>query len=1170
MIRRTTRHVIELVAALLTAAMIGIGLIAWLIASGPVSLGVLKPTIASALSNALDAPRVDFDKALIEWVEEGAALRLKVVDARVHDETGAIALRVPELQMGFAVSGLLRGLLAPTRIAFTGATARIVRSSDGRMSLGFAAPGGRPVVNTGPSPDNPAQAEPPVQEAGAAQTGDGTMASRLLGELSGPRDRSKAIGYLEEIAIRDARIVFEDQLNGMEVEARRAALTLARGDPGLTVALDAAVRLGREPVEIAMAGRHDPETRATRLTLSFTDVALPALAQLLPGSEPLKDIDMPVRGDLGLTLSEGGLIGGFEIDLVGGPGKIDLPPTDKLPMVEADAMETMLAKVPDHIAIQSAGLSAAFDVKTGALTLRGLSLNSDGTKAMITGTGTVRFVSAESWEPAEIAFDLNAEDMVIDVPVYSERPAEIDRLALTGTYDAGKAKLDFTTIRMETFGGLFDLSGSYADVEGGPEVYLKGTVGNFPADQLMVFWPQGAALGARDWISANVSQGRIVRGDLNLEAPAGTFDVGYIPNEALRFEFTMDDMVSNFVPGLPPLTDLKAKATLLGDTFKLDVDSARIGRVKVREGGMLTETLHIRGSLGNFNVVLDGPLSDVLHLLDMGPFGYPSRYGIVPATVGGQGSLRLTLSLPMKRNLKVEQIEFAAAANLADLRLPGIAGETDLQSESLFLQINGAGLVGKGPVKLGQFPAELEWREDFTGLLEFPTQYELKTVLDETVREDLGLGLEDMIDGPITASLIAKGRGKDLQNVSLETDLQDAALTVAAVGWEKPKGQPAAGRMQLAFPEDGGYEVNNLSIVANDVLVRGGFALGADAKLLKADFSRVKLGPVADFKALATREGEMLILDISGDSLNLAPFIDTVMDAGASASTSAEPGPGSAIKVNARLNRVDLKNGVQVRDSTLTVFSDTGRVEDLSFRGAIEGGTVHVDVKRATPVTRRVIATTTNAGTLIKGLLDNDEVSGGRLNLTATLLEPEPGSADVEIDGTLQLEQFRVMNVPLLARLLTVGSFTGLGDLLQGEGIWFDKLDVPFKTAQGVWTLEDGRAYGPSLGLTIEGGLDTDMAATDLKGTIVPAYAVNSVLGKVPLIGDLFVNREGEGLFAITYRIVGSEEGSNIYVNPLSALAPGFLRRLFELDVLDDEPSVAPKEAITDSSGAEQ
>jgi len=94
--------------------------------------------------------------------------------------------------------------------------------------------------------------------------------------------------------------------------------------------------------------------------------------------------------------------------------------------------------------------------------------------------------------------------------------------------------------------------------------------------------------------------------------------------------------------------------------------------------------------------------------------------------------------------------------------------------------------------------------------------------------------------------------------------------------------------------------------------------------------------------------------------------------------------------------------------------------------------------------------------------------------------------------------------------------------------------------------LREARASGPALGVTVSGLIDLENEELDLNGVVVPAYGINSILGAVPVIGDIFVSRRGEGIFALTYSVDGPFAETRVFVNPLSALAPGFLRRLFE------------------------
>jgi len=93
--------------------------------------------------------------------------------------------------------------------------------------------------------------------------------------------------------------------------------------------------------------------------------------------------------------------------------------------------------------------------------------------------------------------------------------------------------------------------------------------------------------------------------------------------------------------------------------------------------------------------------------------------------------------------------------------------------------------------------------------------------------------------------------------------------------------------------------------------------------------------------------------------------------------------------------------------------------------------------------------------------------------------------------------------------------------------------------------VKDARAYGSELGFTMNGDLDLAARKVDLGGTIVPAYTINSLLGYIPVLGQLLVGEKGSGIFAAKYSIDGSLDGPNISVNPVATLTPGFLRGIF-------------------------
>jgi hypothetical protein len=104
---------------------------------------------------------------------------------------------------------------------------------------------------------------------------------------------------------------------------------------------------------------------------------------------------------------------------------------------------------------------------------------------------------------------------------------------------------------------------------------------------------------------------------------------------------------------------------------------------------------------------------------------------------------------------------------------------------------------------------------------------------------------------------------------------------------------------------------------------------------------------------------------------------------------------------------------------------------------------------------------------------------------------------------------------------------------------------VDFDKSPGRVVLRDGVVRGPALGATIDGMIDYSRDELHLRGTLVPLYGPNNLLGQLPILG-LFLGGEKEGLVGITYEVVGKPGNPVLRINPISALAPGLLRKVFE------------------------
>ena len=118
----------------------------------------------------------------------------------------------------------------------------------------------------------------------------------------------------------------------------------------------------------------------------------------------------------------------------------------------------------------------------------------------------------------------------------------------------------------------------------------------------------------------------------------------------------------------------------------------------------------------------------------------------------------------------------------------------------------------------------------------------------------------------------------------------------------------------------------------------------------------------------------------------------------------------------------------------------------------------------------------------------------------------------------------------------------------------FSKARVDFTRTAGRLDFKDAAVFGSQVGFTLGGYIDNARDKMDVSGTFVPAYGLNNAFAQVPLFGPLLGGGQYEGLFAVNFRVTGPVAGPTLTVNPLSAVAPGFLRKLFGVGA-DQQPT---------------
>tara|TARA_S200000501_G_C20844202_1_gene752988 strand:- start:6 stop:2192 length:2187 start_codon:yes stop_codon:yes gene_type:complete len=148
--------------------------------------------------------------------------------------------------------------------------------------------------------------------------------------------------------------------------------------------------------------------------------------------------------------------------------------------------------------------------------------------------------------------------------------------------------------------------------------------------------------------------------------------------------------------------------------------------------------------------------------------------------------------------------------------------------------------------------------------------------------------------------------------------------------------------------------------------------------------------------------------------------------------------------------------------------------------------------------------------------------------------------------STLKIYNFKLKELPLLTKILTLASLQGIADILTGEGIRFNEFEMNFRNNGNLMTIDEIYAIGPSISILMDGYIEKNKLIS-LRGTLVPASTLNKVIGSIPLIGKILVgSKTGEGIFGVSFKIKGPPKNLETTVNPIKTLTPRFITRTME------------------------
>ena len=724
-----------------------------------------------------------------------------------------------------------------------------------------------------------------------------------------------------------------------------------------------------------------------------------------------------------------------------------------------------------------------------------------------------------------------------------EPPLIFNRIAVGFRFDTDRKRVlltqaDFSNGEIGVAGtGSIDYSG-----EARLQLGFAGTP--MSASALKRMWPTLIVPEVREWVIERIERGTLQRIDVGVNSPVRNLSRKGppIPDDGLAVNIVASGVMVRPVDKMPVVRDADLKARVTGRTATVNIaqgiaDTPAGRKINISDFSFEVPDMAPKPSPSKVRFRVDCPIPAAAEILASDRLSDVSGTTFVdPNASKGTVTAVVNLGMPVTGGLTKEDTTYAVTADLGGVAIDKLVMNQKLEANALKLVANNQGYQVKGDVKINGQQASLDYRKPAEG----DADIKLQAILDDASRARLGLDLGPAVSGAIPIKVVGKiASGDHDSKVGVEADLTQLKLDNLLPGWVKAPGKSSKVTFNVVQkPQSTRFE--DVVVDGGGVSIKGSLEVDQNGDLVNANFPvySPSEGDKTSLKAERGPDG-VVKATVRGDVFDGRGFLR-------SAISGKEADPKSKTKnfdfdIDIKLGAVAGYNGEALRSVDAKMSRRAGVIKNFTLNGKV-GRDTPLAAELRSRVQRQgrdvIVLETDDAGAFLRFTDTYSKVIGGQLALA---MEP-PTVEPTAKEGVINIRDFSVKGEAALERA-AAGAPVGVQN-----GVAFSALRAGFIRQSGQLTIRDGVVKGPTIGATIEGSIDYVGNSVRMSGTFVPMYGLNNMFGQVPVLGLFLGGGSNEGLIGLTYEVVGTPNQPVLRVNPISAMAPGVLRKIFEFN----------------------
>ncbi len=1145
---------------------IGLGLLYFFMGSRALPVGFFKDQIERALAANFNGANIQIEEALLQRDTHQGGFFVRLTNLVVTQTNGSVIAQSPETAIGLKFFPLLTGSVVPDSLSLIGPKLHLVRNDQGEWSFLK-----NKLVAQEKSPN---LQKLPDDQAGISAQNLERIGDLIQQGLSGAHKQlqlSKALSY---IGVRDARIILHQKPQDKGQVWLLPSFTL-QYDQDEEKRLIGSGLLQPEDApnsEVWLAMTHSQGDRFFDMKSRLQNVVPSQLSTFIPALSSLSAVKVGVSGAFQgrVDLSEGIYSGQLKVIL--SEGEIGLfGPDGPLFAISRGSFEFGMEGGAKHIVMQQGEL----EYPSGRVSLKG-----DIWRA------------PEGSGPQDWRFQLYSTKGEIFPLSDNEAPHEIDEFGFSGRLFATKMPVSIDEMRLQVGKSLILMA--HDGTQGFPSI-LRGQLKQIPLSLLKVIWPQDFLKKNRDWIFQTVKAGVIRSGTFAFNLYGGHQQPMKVANAKFQPRIKETSQYPNMQLDIKDLTytvfqdpvfikTKKAKVQIKGKQLQANMGKghfkvAKSGTISLSGGQLTIPDYWQEEPTGQFRFKFKTQSQTALAFLKREPFHYDLPAHDVLRQVKGGVNGELKMSMPFKHEVSPQEILMEGLVKLGNANLE--FGSFKVKNGDIDFKLGRNHVEAKGALFVNGAAASLVWRQQLNPSPGYqPPPLLIRAVLDEADRNQLGLPINNIIQGPVPVEVAIKKDGKSAFDIQVSSDLTKASLISHALGWRKQKGRSA--NLEFNVISNGSdkkqkLSLENIHITGVDLTAKGRAELDEDMQVINFDFPQISYKTVSNIAIIGNsyKKGPKKYWKVNavGKAFDGRGILRSLLHKGQiGPEQDGQTHKAYGLDLTANFQTVVGGGQSNLKDFQIKMKRKGDELEAFHLKGQfVNNGKLNgslVSKGQQNPV---IQLTTNNAGEALRfvGFYPNMLGGDGQLLVRYNVKKRQLASQT----GQLVINRFSIASDPVIQEVLA-NVKKGKKDkaLANQNQIPFSRLVAPFSIGHEQFVLHDSYMRGDVLGATMRGQLDFARNRVRLSGTYIPLYGLNAAVGAVPVLGDILVGRRGEGMLGITFGVYGNINKPEVLVNPMSLVAPGVFRQIFEFEQKAPEikarPDTSKKGAVKLDSSA--